>query len=136
MTGVQTCALPICRVNGTAMVSVHACSTCARLGVNPNPVRVNAMSQKSARSIQIGQHQVQMVTHRLNRAVTQERHAEHQPHRAVCGELPATNRSGSCRCKGLRHQCSVKAIGEGVEVVEWLIAGRGQQCGAKVHPSS
>ena len=77
-----------------------------------------------------------MVADRLNRPVAQERHAERQPHCLFRGELPATNRSGSCRCKGLRHQRSVKAIGEGVEVVEWLIAGRGQQCGAKIHPSS
>ena len=53
-----------------------------------------------------------------------------------CWELPATNRSGSRRFKGLRHQRSVKAIGESVEMIEWLIAGRGQQCGAKIHPSS
>jgi len=84
----------------------------------------------------IREDQMQMVADRLNRPVAQECHAEHQPHRAFCGELPATNRSGSCRCKGLRHQCSVKAVGEGVEVVEWLIAGRGQECGAKIYPSS
>ena len=47
-----------------------------------------------------------------------------------------TNRSGSRRFKGLRHQRSVKAVGEGVEVTKWLIAGRGQQYGAEVRPSS
>ena len=84
----------------------------------------------------IGEDQMQMVADRLNRPVAQERHAERQPHCLFRGELPATNRSGSCRCEGLRHQRSVKAIGEGVEVIKWLIAGRGQQCGAKIHPSS
>ena len=84
----------------------------------------------------IGEDQMQMVTYRVNGPVAQERHAEHQPHCPFRGELPATNRSGSCRCKGLRHQRSVKTVGEGVEVIKWLIAGRGQQCGAKMKDES
>jgi len=80
--------------------------------------------------------QMQMVADRLNGPVAQERHAKHQPHGAVRREFAAANRSGPCRFEGLRHQRSVEAIGEGVEVVEWLIAGRGEQCGAKIHPSS
>ena len=79
---------------------------------------------------------MQMVAYRLNRPVAQERHAERQSHRPFRGELPATNRSGPRCFESLRHQRSVKAVGEGVEMVEWLIAGRGQQCSAKVHPSS
>jgi hypothetical protein len=39
--------------------------------------------------------------------VAQERHAKHQPHPAFCRELPAANRSGSRRFKGLRHQRSI-----------------------------
>jgi len=80
--------------------------------------------------------QMQMIAYGLNGPVTQERHAEHQPHCTFCGELSAMNRSSARRFEGLRHQRSVKASGEGVKVVEWLIAGRGQQCGAKVRPSS
>jgi hypothetical protein len=80
--------------------------------------------------------QVQMVAYRLNGAVAQEFHAEHQPHRPFCREFPATNRSCSCRFEGLRHYRSVEAVGEGALVVEWLIAGRGQQCGAKLQPST
>ncbi len=84
----------------------------------------------------IREDQMQMITYGLNRPVTQERHAEHQPHCTFCGELSATNRSGPRRFKGLRHQRSVEARRKGVEMVEWLIAGCGQQCGAKVHSSS
>nr|WP_241191332.1 hypothetical protein [Deinococcus psychrotolerans] len=69
---------------------------------------------------------MQLVAYRLNRAVAQERHAEHQPHGVFRGELPASNRSGSRRFEGLRHQRGVEALCKGVEVVEWLIASRGQ----------
>ena len=79
---------------------------------------------------------MQLVAYGLNGPVTQEGHAKHQPHRAFCGELPATNRSGARRCEGLRHQRSIKARREGIEVVEWLTLDRGQQCGAKIHSSS
>ena len=84
----------------------------------------------------IREHQMQMVAYCLNRPVAQERHAEHQPHGAFRRELAAANRSGPRRFKGLRYQRSVEARGEDVEMIEWLIAGRGQQCGAKVHSSS
>ena len=84
----------------------------------------------------IRQNQMQRVTHRLNRSVAEQRHAKHQPDGPFCRELAATNRSSSRRFKGWRHQGSVEARGEGVEVIKWLIAGRGQQCGAKIHPSS
>ena len=80
--------------------------------------------------------QMQMVTDRLNGPVAQERHAKHQPHGAFRWEFAATNRSGPRRFEGMRHQRSVEAVGERVEVVEWLIAGRGEQCGANIHPLS
>jgi hypothetical protein len=84
----------------------------------------------------IGEDQMQMVTDRLLGAVAQERHAEQQPHGAFRRKLLATNRSGPRRFKALSHQRSVKARGEGALVVEWLIAGHGQEGGARVHPSS
>ncbi|MGY2896461.1 hypothetical protein ACVWZX_004507 [Deinococcus sp. UYEF24] len=83
----------------------------------------------------IRKNQMQMVAYGLNRPVTQEGHAKHQPDDPFCWELSATNRSGARRFEGLRHQRSVEARGESVEVVERLVAGGGQQCGAKVHPS-
>ncbi len=79
---------------------------------------------------------MQMVTYCLNRSVAEERHAEHQPYGPFRRELAAANRCASRRFEGVRHQRSVEALGEGVKMIEWLIAGRGQQCGAKIHPSS
>ena len=48
-------------------------------------------------------------------------------------KLRPTNENSSCRCARLDHQRKLEA--KGVEMLEWLVAGCGQQCGAEIHPS-
>ena len=49
------------------------------------------------------------------------------------GKLRPTNENSSCRCARLDHQRKLEA--KGVEMLERLVAGCGQQCGAEIHPS-
>ena len=53
--------------------------------------------------------------------------------KANAGKLRPTNENSSCRCARLDHQRKLEA--KGVEMLERLVAGCGQQCGAEIHPS-
>ena len=55
------------------------------------------------------------------------------PVKANAGKLRPTNENSSCRCARLDHQRKLEA--KGVEMLERLVAGCGQQCGAEIHPS-
>ena len=55
------------------------------------------------------------------------------PIKANAGKLRPTNENSSCRCARLDHQRKLEA--KGVEMLERLVAGCGQQCGAEIHPS-
>ena len=65
--------------------------------------------------------------------VSHDRSAYPDPVKANAGKLRPTNENSSCRCARLDHQRKLEA--KGIEMLERLVAGCGQQCGAEIHPS-
>ncbi len=75
-----------------------------------------------------GQHQVEMPHDLPDRAIAQQRHADHEPDDVLGGQLASADRRGSRRRQRLRNPFRIERFAEELEARRAVVRPDGEQC--------